>query len=213
MTLTINTASAFTTNQKALIMNTHRDSVVQDIQEFVILNGYRLQYADPANGVFQVFVRETTNPGYLNANSNMFYFNPPSTTEWYFSLKVLPKNNDVMVIGTSSGGMFPGRYFKKYIQYMKTKGYNVLVGDKITKSNSSKISNTSTTQISSNIPTPAIIPPVRFGTNPQQAMPNNQFVPQYSYGQPQYQTPAPSGMPKNFSNNPTDPSYRIFYNF
>lgn len=213
-TMTINFADALTTNQKALILNSQKTEVVRDIQEFVVLNGYKLQYADPTNGVFQIFVRETVDPGYVRAGQGMFVYNPPTTTNWYFSIKVLPQGNHVMVLGNSNGGLFPGRYFKKFVQYMQTQGYDVKIGDKAIKNNSISNASTQQTQLINNPPVSSIVPPIisaPYQSSPQQA--NPQFFPPQNYSQAQYQNPPVIGTPKNYSNNPADPGYRFYYNF
>ncbi|MEW5822206.1 MAG: hypothetical protein AB1782_18570 [Cyanobacteriota bacterium] len=128
--------AGWSTQQRAIVRNTDFRSLTDMIQTIVISNNWTFKYINPDKGLFQIYVKTTTSGGYFQQNKDSSYYVPESDTNWEFSVNLSQVGPDVQIDGSSSGGMFPGKYFKKLITNLQDKGYTVISGKDLDSYNS-----------------------------------------------------------------------------
>lgn len=122
--------NAFTTTQKAIVKNSSKQQVIEQLEKFVVMKGYRFKYGNPQQGLFDIYVRTTTTGGYYTTTQvkkgdkkeTIERYEPIQETEWSFSVQINQNGPDVSIAGSSRGDIAPGRYFKEYLNFMKDAG-------------------------------------------------------------------------------------------
>ena len=119
---------AWTTKQEAIVKNTNKTAIINQLEKFVIDQGYSFKYANRDTGRFEIFIRQTKSAGSFNQVGDNVIYNEGETTDWYFSLEIISSGEDIILKGSSHGGIAPGRYFGKLVDSLNKSGFNVIAG-------------------------------------------------------------------------------------
>lgn len=117
---------AWTTNQKCLVHNITRQELIDELEYFVVNEGYSFDYANPDKGLFRIYVKTTSKNSYYADPSGLpIIHGRNKSTKWMFTFQIADQYNDgYIVIGKSHGGLAPGKYFGKFMKHLEESGHS-----------------------------------------------------------------------------------------